>query len=68
VFCIVTNPVRARGALAHAAHGARQPHPVRRGGSGAWVWLAIVLWALPAMCSSGSYDCSALIERKREGE
>lgn len=30
----------------------------------AWVWLAIVFWALPAMCSSG-YDCSALIESKR---
>ena len=30
----------------------------------AWVWLAIVFWALPAMCSSG-YDCSTLIESKR---
>lgn len=30
----------------------------------AWIWLAIVFWALPAMCSSG-YDCSALIERKQ---
>jgi hypothetical protein len=30
----------------------------------AWVWLAIVFWALPAMCSSG-YDCSALLESKR---
>ena len=29
-----------------------------------WIWLAIVFWALPAMCSSG-YDCSPLIERKR---
>jgi hypothetical protein len=29
-----------------------------------WIWLAIVFWALPAMCSSG-YDCSALIERKQ---
>ena len=29
-----------------------------------WVWLAIVLWALPEMCSSG-YDCSSLLERKR---
>jgi hypothetical protein len=29
-----------------------------------WVWLAIVFWALPAMCASG-YDCSALIERKQ---
>ena len=28
-----------------------------------WVWLAIVFWALPAMCASG-YDCSSLIERK----
>jgi hypothetical protein len=30
----------------------------------AWIWLAIVFWALPAMCASG-YDCSALIERKQ---
>jgi hypothetical protein len=29
-----------------------------------WVWLAIVFWVLPEMCSSG-YDCSALMERKR---
>jgi hypothetical protein len=31
----------------------------------AWIWLAIVIWALPEMCGSGSYDCSALLERKR---
>lgn len=31
----------------------------------AWIWLMIVFWALPAMCSSGSYDCSTLIERKQ---
>ena len=30
----------------------------------AWLWLAIVFWALPEMCASG-YDCSALLERKR---
>lgn len=29
-----------------------------------WLWLAIVFWVLPEMCSSG-YDCSALMERKR---
>ena len=29
-----------------------------------WIWLIIVFWVLPAMCSSG-YDCSALIERKQ---
>jgi hypothetical protein len=29
----------------------------------AWIWLAIVFWVLPAMCSSG-YDCSSLIQRK----
>jgi hypothetical protein len=29
-----------------------------------WVWVAIVFWVLPEMCSSG-YDCSALLERKR---
>jgi len=30
----------------------------------AWIWLAIVFWALPAMCASG-YDCSALFEMKQ---
>ena len=30
----------------------------------AWIWLGIVFWVLPAMCSSG-YDCSTLFERKR---
>ncbi len=30
-----------------------------------WIWLAIVFWVLPEMCSSGNYDCSALLERKR---
>ena len=27
--------------------------------------VAIVLWVLPDMCSSGQYDCSTLLERKR---
>jgi hypothetical protein len=46
------------------------PRPVMDGyipaiafGLVAWVWLAIVFWVLPEMCSSG-YDCSALLERK----
>ena len=30
-----------------------------------WVWLALVFWVLPDMCSSGQYDCSTLLERKR---
>jgi hypothetical protein len=28
-----------------------------------WIWVAIVFWVLPEMCSSG-YDCSTLMERK----
>lgn len=32
----------------------------------AWIWLAVVFWVLPEMCSAG-YDCSALIERKTGG-
>ena len=31
----------------------------------AWIWIAVVFWALPAMCESGKYDCSTLLERKR---
>jgi len=30
-----------------------------------WLWLAIVFWVLPDMCSSGQYDCTTLLERKR---
>ena len=30
-----------------------------------WIWIALALWALPAMCSSGKYDCTTLLERKR---
>jgi hypothetical protein len=30
------------------------------------VWVLVVFWGLPEMCASG-YDCSSLIERKREG-
>ena len=32
-----------------------------------WIWLAIVFWLLPDMCSSGRYDCSALLARKGAG-
>jgi hypothetical protein len=32
-----------------------------------WIWLTIVFWLLPDMCSSGSYDCSSLLERKTGG-
>ena len=30
-----------------------------------WIWLALAFWALPAMCASGQYDCTTLLERKR---
>ena len=30
----------------------------------AWLWLAIVFWVLPEMCSSASYDCTSLMQRK----
>ena len=30
-----------------------------------WIWIVLALWALPTMCSSGKYDCTALLERKR---
>ena len=65
VFCIVTNPL-LRAARWLTPRMVLDNHiPFVALVLVAWVWLAIVLWALPAMCSSGSYDCSALIERKR---
>jgi hypothetical protein len=30
-----------------------------------WIWLGIVFWALPEMCTSGRVDCTPLLERAR---
>lgn len=64
VFCVVTNPVirAARWLTPRLVLDAHIPYVAAV--LVAWVWLAIVLWALPAMCASG-YDCTALLESKR---
>jgi hypothetical protein len=31
-----------------------------------WIWLGLTFWLLPSMCASGKYDCTPLIERKKQ--
>lgn len=65
ILCIVTDPV-IRVARWMTPRQVIDAHiPFVAGLLVAWIWLAIVFWALPTMCSSGSYDCRTLIERKR---
>jgi len=64
VLSIVTDPV-IRAARFIAPRMVMDSHiPVVAFALVAWIWLAIVFWVLPEMCSSGSYDCSALMQRK----
>ena len=64
VLCIVTDPVLrlARWLTPRLVIDAHIPFVALL--LVAWVWLAIVFWALPAMCASG-YDCRTLLERNR---
>jgi hypothetical protein len=65
VLCVVTDPV-IRAARWLTPRLVMDSHiPFVAALLVAWIWLAIVLWALPAMCSSGNYDCRALMERKQ---
>ena len=65
VLCIVTDPVirAARWLTPRLVVDAHIPFVALL--LVAWIWLAIVFWALPTMCASGKYDCRALLERKR---
>jgi hypothetical protein len=65
ILCIVTDPVirAARWLTPRLVMDAHIPFVAVL--LVAWIWLAIVFWALPTMCSSGSYDCRALMERKQ---
>ena len=67
VIAVVTNPVirAARWVMPRMVLDSYMPAIAF--GMVAWVWLVIVFWVLPEMCSSGQYDCSALYERKRAG-
>jgi|SRR5688572_8064479 len=67
VICIVTDPV-IRAARWITPRFVLDSHiPVVAFVLVLWIWLTIVFWLLPEMCTSGSYDCSALLERKRAG-
>ena len=65
VFCIVTDPLlrATRWITPRVVVDAHIPYVAF--GLVVWIWLALVLWALPEMCGSGRFDCSALLERKR---
>lgn len=32
-----------------------------------WIWVIVVFWVVPEVCSRGTVDCSPLLEREREG-
>ena len=65
VLCIVTNPV-IRAARWLTPRMILDNHiPFVAVLLVAWIWLLIVFWAFPAMCSSGAYDCRPLLEGKR---
>src|SRR5262245_14637061 len=65
VFCIVTDPLlrAARWVTPRFIVDAHIPFVAVV--LLAWIWVALALWALPAMCASGKYDCTSLLERKR---
>lgn len=67
IFCIVTDPL-LRATRFITPRVVMDSHiPVVAFVLVMWIWLAIVFWVLPEMCSSGRYDCSALLERKGAG-
>lgn len=67
VIAVLTNPVirAARWVVPRAVMDSYIPAIAF--GIVAWIWLVIVFWALPEMCSSGGYDCSSLLARKGAG-
>jgi len=64
VIAVLTNPVirAARWVVPRVVMDSYLPAIAF--GMVAWIWLAIVFWVLPEMCSSARYDCTALFERK----
>jgi len=65
VFCIITNPLLRAARFVTPRMIMDRHIPLVAVALLLWIWLAIVFWVLPQMCSSGSYDCSTLLERKR---
>jgi hypothetical protein len=65
VFCIVTDPILRAARWVTPRIIIDRHIPFVAVVLVAWIWIAIVIWALPTMCSSGKYDCTALLERKR---
>lgn len=67
IFCIVTDPLLRAARFITPRIVVDSHIPVVAAVLVLWVWLAIVFWVLPEMCSSGRYDCSALFARKGAG-
>lgn len=65
VFCILTNPLLRAARWLTPGIIIDRHIPFVAVVLVGWIWIALALWALPTMCSSGKYDCTALLERKR---
>jgi hypothetical protein len=65
VFCIVTDPLLRAARFVTPRIVLDRHIPVVTVVLLSWIWIVLALWALPAMCASGKYDCSTLLERKR---
>jgi len=65
ILCVVTNPIlRATRWLTPSAVLDRHI-PFVAFLLVCWIWLGIVFWLLPEMCSWERIDCRPLLERKR---
>jgi hypothetical protein len=65
VFCIVTDPL-LRAARWVTPNIVLDRHiPFVAAMLVGWIWIAVVVFVLPAMCNSAKYDCTTLLERKR---
>src|SRR5690349_9523910 len=65
ILRVVTDPVIRAARLCSPRFVPDAHVPFVAVGLVAWIWILCVFWALPSMCASGRYDCSALIERKQ---
>jgi hypothetical protein len=65
LFCILTNPLLRAARWVTPGIIIDRHIPFVAVVLVGWIWIALALWALPTMCSSGKYDCTALLERKR---
>jgi hypothetical protein len=66
VMCVVTNPVIRLTRVLTPKVVLDRHVPFAAFLLVAWIWVIVVFWIIPEACGSG-VDCSALLERKRDG-